>query len=38
MDKAEAWHNSLEYDKIKPVRHAVATTRSFIVEGRPPAR
>jgi len=38
VDKAEAWYNSPEYDKIKPVRHAVATTRSFIVEGRPPAR
>ena len=38
MDKAEAWYNSPEYDKIKPVRHAVATTRSFIVEGRPPAQ
>jgi uncharacterized protein (DUF1330 family) len=36
--KAEAWYNSPEYDKIKPVRHAVATTRSFIVEGRPPAQ
>jgi uncharacterized protein (DUF1330 family) len=38
VDKAEAWYNSPEYDKIKPVRHAVATTRSFIVEGRPPAQ
>jgi uncharacterized protein (DUF1330 family) len=38
MDKAEAWYNSPEYDQIKPVRHAVATTRSFIVEGRPPAQ
>ena len=37
VEKAEAWYNSPEYDKIKPVRHAVATTRSFIVEGRPPA-
>jgi uncharacterized protein (DUF1330 family) len=38
MEKAEAWYNSPEYDQIKPVRHAVATTRSFIVEGRPPAQ
>jgi uncharacterized protein (DUF1330 family) len=38
VDKAEAWYNSPDYDKIKPVRHAVATTRSFIVEGRPPAQ
>jgi uncharacterized protein (DUF1330 family) len=38
VDKAEAWYNSPEYDKIKPIRHAVATTRSFIVEGRPPAQ
>jgi uncharacterized protein (DUF1330 family) len=37
VDLAEAWYNSPEYDKIKPVRHAVATTRSFIVEGRVPA-
>jgi uncharacterized protein (DUF1330 family) len=36
VDKAEAWYNSAEYGEIKPVRHAVATTRSFIVEGRPP--
>jgi uncharacterized protein (DUF1330 family) len=38
IDKAEAWYNSPAYDKIKPVRHAVATTRSFIVEGGPPAQ
>jgi uncharacterized protein (DUF1330 family) len=38
VDKAEAWYNSPDSDKIKPVRHAVATTRSFIVEGRPPAQ
>jgi uncharacterized protein (DUF1330 family) len=38
VEKAEAWYNSPEYNKIKPVRHAVATTRSFIVEGRPPAQ
>ena len=37
VEKAEAWYNSPEYDKIKPVRHAVATTRSFIIEGRPSA-
>jgi uncharacterized protein (DUF1330 family) len=37
VEKAEAWYNSPEYGKIKPVRHAVATTRSFIVEGRAPA-
>jgi uncharacterized protein (DUF1330 family) len=36
VDKAEAWYNSAEYGEIKPVRHAAATTRSFIVEGRPP--
>ncbi len=35
MDKAEAWYHSPEYARIKPVRHATATTRSFIVEGRP---
>jgi uncharacterized protein (DUF1330 family) len=38
VDKAEAWYNSPEYDKIKPVRHAVATTRAFIVEGKLPAQ
>jgi uncharacterized protein (DUF1330 family) len=37
VGKAEAWYNSPEYNKIKPVRHAVATTRAFIVEGKPPA-
>ena len=38
VDKAEAWLDSPDYDKIKPVRHAVAATRSFIVEGRPPSQ
>ena len=38
VEKAEARYNSPGYDKIKPVRHAVATTRAFIVEGRPPAQ
>lgn len=36
MDKARAWYNSKEYGKIKSVRHAAATTRSFIVEGKTP--
>jgi hypothetical protein len=35
VDKAEAWYNSPKYDEIRPVRCAVATTRSFIVEGWP---
>jgi uncharacterized protein (DUF1330 family) len=34
MDKAQAWYNSPEYGKIKPIRHSAATTRSYIVEGR----
>lgn len=36
VEKAKAWYNSAEYGKLKPVRHAAATTRSFIVEGRTP--
>ena len=36
MDKAKAWYGSKEYGEIKPVRHAAATTRSFIAEGRGP--
>jgi uncharacterized protein (DUF1330 family) len=32
MDNVEAWYNSPEYDKIKPVRHTMATTRSSLVK------
>lgn len=38
VDKARDWYNSAEYGKLKAVRHAVAATRSFIVEGRPPPK
>lgn len=38
MDHAKAWYNSAEYGKIRPIRQAVSTTRSLIVEGRPPAQ
>jgi uncharacterized protein (DUF1330 family) len=35
MDKAKAWEASSAYEAIKPIRHASATTRSFIAEGLP---
>jgi uncharacterized protein (DUF1330 family) len=33
MEKAKAWYNSLEYEKLKPIRHKSATSRVYIVEG-----
>jgi uncharacterized protein (DUF1330 family) len=34
-EKAKAWENSPAYEAIKPLRHASAKTRLFIVEGVP---
>jgi len=34
MDKAKAWYDSPEYQKIMPLRHAAATSRVFIAEGK----
>jgi uncharacterized protein (DUF1330 family) len=36
MENAKNWYNSKEFNAIKPIRQAVATTRSFLVEGRAP--
>jgi uncharacterized protein (DUF1330 family) len=33
LDKAKAWYNSPEYEKLKPIRHRSATSRVYIVEG-----
>jgi uncharacterized protein (DUF1330 family) len=33
MEKARAWENSPAYEAIKPIRHASAHSRTFIVEG-----
>jgi uncharacterized protein (DUF1330 family) len=35
-EKARAWEDSPAYEAIKPIRHASAKTRVFIVEGVPP--
>jgi uncharacterized protein (DUF1330 family) len=34
-EKANAWENSPAYEAIKPLRHASAKTRIFIVDGVP---
>jgi uncharacterized protein (DUF1330 family) len=36
MEKALEFDRSPEYGKIKPIRQASATSRIFVVEGRPP--
>ncbi len=33
FEKAQAWENSPAYESIKPIRHASAKSRVFIVEG-----
>jgi uncharacterized protein (DUF1330 family) len=35
-EKARAWEDSPAYEAIKPIRHASAKSRVFIVEGVPP--
>ncbi len=35
-EKAKAWEDSPAYEAIKPIRHASAKSRVFIVEGVPP--
>jgi uncharacterized protein (DUF1330 family) len=34
--KAQAWEDSPAYEAIKPIRHASAKSRVFIIEGVPP--
>ena len=34
--KAQAWEDSPAYEAIKPIRHASAKSRVFIIEGAPP--
>ena len=36
VEKAKAWEDSPAYEAIKPIRHASAKSRVFIVEGVPP--
>ena len=36
VEKALAWEDSPAYEAIKPIRHASAKSRVFIVEGVPP--
>lgn len=36
VEKAHAWEDSAAYEAIKPIRHASAHSRVFIVEGVPP--
>jgi uncharacterized protein (DUF1330 family) len=36
VEKAKAWEDSAAYEAIKPIRHASAKSRVFIVEGVPP--
>ncbi len=33
MEKAQAWYNSPEYQKLKPIRQMSGNSRTFIVEG-----
>lgn len=35
MEKAQAWYNSPEYTKLRPIRQKSATSRVFIVDGVP---
>ncbi len=34
MDKAKAWYNSPEYQKILPLRRAAANSRVYLAEGK----
>jgi uncharacterized protein (DUF1330 family) len=36
VEKAQAWEDSAAYEAIKPIRHASAKSRVFIIEGVPP--
>jgi uncharacterized protein (DUF1330 family) len=36
VEKAKAWEDSPAYEAIKPIRHASAHSRVFIIEGVPP--
>jgi uncharacterized protein (DUF1330 family) len=36
VEKAKAWEDSAAYEAIKPMRHASAKSRIFIIEGVPP--
>jgi uncharacterized protein (DUF1330 family) len=36
VEKAQAWEDSPAYEAIKPMRHASAKSRIFIIEGVPP--
>ena len=36
VEKAKAWEDSPAYEAIKPIRHASAKSRVFIIEGVPP--
>lgn len=38
LEKALQFESSPAYEKIKPIRHANATSRIFVVEGRPPTQ
>lgn len=38
LEKAVQFESSPAYEKIKPIRHANANSRIFVVEGRPPAQ
>jgi uncharacterized protein (DUF1330 family) len=33
MEKAQAWYNSAEYQKLRPIRQKSGNSRTFIVEG-----
>ncbi|PYE30544.1 uncharacterized protein (DUF1330 family) [Rhizobium sp. PP-F2F-G38] len=33
MEKAKAWYNSPQYEKLRPIRQRSATSRVYIVEG-----
>jgi uncharacterized protein (DUF1330 family) len=33
LEKAQAWYNSAEYTKLRPIRYHSATSRAFIVDG-----
>ena len=35
MEKAQAWYNSAEYQRLKPIRQKSGNSRTFIVEGTP---
>jgi uncharacterized protein (DUF1330 family) len=35
MEQAQAWYNSAEYQKLKPIRQRSGNSRTFIVEGMP---